>query len=229
MGLTKRRPLADAYHFLLTSSWTALYALMLCAYVGSNLVFAVLYYLDGGIENARAGSFLDAYFFSVQTMATIGYGKMTPTTTLTNLLVSFEALFGLVAFALATGLMFAKFSQPRARVLFSELAVVSQRDGVRSLMIRLANERSTGLVEANLRLSLVREETTTEGIEEATGQTVHARHTWSASEVRFDHRFVDILVWLPDGRRAIDYTRFHHVEPVAERHAEPALPVARQL
>lgn len=272
LGARGRNPLTDAYHFLLTSSWTALYALMLCAYVGVNLLFATLYWLDGGVENARPGSFLDAYFFSVQTMATIGYGKMTPVTTFSNFLVSFEALFGLVAFALATGLMFAKFSQPRARVLFSEHAVVTVRDGVSSLMVRLANERSTGLVEATLRLALVRDEKTIEGealrrihtlgltrastavfafswtavhpidatspllgetaeslaaqnadlvaslvgVEEATGQTVHARHSWSAHKVRFDHRFVDILSWLPDGRRSIDYRRFHDVEPVPQ-------------
>jgi inward rectifier potassium channel len=173
-----------------------------------------------------------------------------------------------VAFALATGLMFAKFSQPRARVLFARKAVVSVRDGKLSLMVRLANERSTGLVEANLRLSLVREEKTVEGeslrrihtlaltrattsvfafswtavhpidetsplsgetgpslaashaflvaslvgIEEATGQTVHARHQWNAEDIHFGHRYVDILVWLPDGRRAVDYARFHEVQ-----------------
>jgi len=272
IGAAKSRPLADAYHFLLTSSWASLYWLMVCAYVAINALFATLYWLDGGIENARPGSFLDAYFFSVQTMATIGYGKMTPVTTFSNFLVSFEALFGLVAFALATGLMFAKFSQPRARVLFGRKAVVSVRDGKLSLMVRLANERSTGLVEATLRLSLVREEKTVEGehlrrihtlaltrsttsvfafswtavhpidetsplhgqtaetlaasnadlvasllgIEEATGQTVHSRYTWSASDIHFGHRFVDILAWLPDGRRAVDYTRFHDVEPVGE-------------
>ena len=106
--------------------------------------------LDGGIDNARAGSFRDAYFFSVQTMATIGYGRMVPVSTFSNIVVTLEALFGLVTLALATGLMFAKFSRPRARVLFSRYAVVGMRDGVRSLMVRLANERATGLVEATL-------------------------------------------------------------------------------
>jgi inward rectifier potassium channel len=271
IGGARRHPLTDAYHFLLTSSWAVIYGLMLCTYVAVNTLFATLYWLDGGVENARPGSFLDAYFFSVQTMATIGYGKMTPVSAFSNFLVSFEALFGLVAFALATGLMFAKFSQPRARVLFSRRAVVHVRDGKLSLMVRLANERSTGLVEANLRLSLVREEKTVEGeslrrihtlaltrsttsvfafswtavhpideasplfgqtaeqyaaskadlvaslvgIEEATGQNVHARYTWSSDEVHFGHRYVDILVFLPDGRRAVDYARFHDVEPVA--------------
>ena len=265
-----RRPLTDLYHYLLTSPWWVLFLLITVAYLAANAVFAVCYLLDGGIDNARPGSFRDAYFFSVQTMATIGYGKMTPISAFSNFLVSFEALFGLVAFALATGLMFAKFSQPRARVLFAQKAVVHVRDGKLSLMVRLANERSTGLVEANLRLSMVREEKTLEGeslrrihtlaltrsttsvfafswtavhpideasplfgqtaeqfaaskadlvaslvgIEEATGQTVHARHTWSSDEVYFGQRYVDVLVFLPDGRRGVDYSRFHDIEPV---------------
>jgi inward rectifier potassium channel len=159
----RRRPLTDAYHFLLTSPWWVLFTLILVCYLAANAIFAAVYVEDAGIENARPGSFRDAYFFSVQTMATIGYGRMVPTTTLTNVVVTLEALFGLVALALATGLMFAKFSQPRARVLFSRVAVVSVRDGVRSLMVRLANERPTGLVEARLHLVFVRDETTVEG------------------------------------------------------------------
>jgi inward rectifier potassium channel len=269
LGLRKR-PLADVYHFLLTSPWWVLFALILSTYLGTNAAFALLYLLDGSIENARPGSFVDVYFFSVQTMATIGYGKMVPQSVVANVIVTVEALFGLVGLALATGLMFAKFSQPRARVLFARRAVVGTRDGVRSLMVRLANERPTGLVEAQLRLVLVRDETTLEGepirrvhplplvrsstsvfalswtavhpiddasplrgatresltasradliaslvgLEEATAQTVHARYAWKASEVLFDHKFVDVLVVMADERRALDYARFHDVEPV---------------
>ncbi len=158
-----RRPLTDLYYFLLTSRWWVLFAVILACYLTANAVFAAIYVADGGIENARAGSFRDAFFFSVQTMATIGYGRLVPTSTLSNAVVTLEALFGLVTLALATGLMFAKFSQPRARVLFSRFAIVGMRDGVRSLMVRLANERSTGLVEARLRLVLLRDEKTLEG------------------------------------------------------------------
>jgi len=265
-----RRPLQDVYHFLLMSPWWVLFGMILASYTAANAAFALAYLVGGGIENAAPGSFRDAFFFSVQTMATIGYGKMVPVSTFSNMMVALEALFGLVTLALATGLMFAKFSQPRARVLFSRYAVVSVRDGTRSLMVRLANERTTGLVEANLRLVLVRDETTQEGepvrrfhslalarsssavfalswtaihpidpsspmygesaeslmksradvvaslvgIEEVSGQTVHARHAWKGEHIRFDHRFGDILVRLPDGRRALDYSRFHDVEPV---------------
>jgi inward rectifier potassium channel len=267
----RKRPLTDVYHFLLTSPWSVLFGLMLVLYLGLNACFALAYLVDGGVENARPGDFGDAYFFSVQTMATIGYGKMTPRSTFANIVVTFEALVGLVGLALATGLVFAKFSQPRARVIFGRYAVVGERDGVRSLMVRLANERKTGLVEAQLRLVLLRDEKTLEGedvrrfhtltlsrssstvfalswtaihpideasplfgqtrasleasradliaslvgLEDATGQTVHARHTWRASAILFGHRFVDILVHTPEGHRAIDYRRFHDVERVA--------------
>src|SRR4029077_9574942 len=137
----------DLYHFLVTSSWPALIGFIAAALSVANLVFALGYYLDGGIENARPGSFTDAFFFSVQTMATIGYGKMVPISMFTNILVSIEALSGLVALALMTGLVFAKFSRPTARVRFSRYVVIGPRDGVTSLMIRMANQRADRIVE----------------------------------------------------------------------------------
>jgi inward rectifier potassium channel len=176
----KRRPLTDLYHYLITSPWWVLFALILVAYLASNAIFAACYVVDGGIENARPGSFRDAYFFSVQTMATIGYGRMVPVSTFTNIVVTLEALYGLVTLALATGLMFAKFSRPRARVLFSRYAVIGMRDGVRSLMVRLANERSTGLVEATLRLVMLRDETTLEGESIRRFHTLHLTRGASA-------------------------------------------------
>jgi len=153
----------DLYHFLVTSSWPALIGLIAAAFAVANLVFALGYYLDGGIENARPGSFTDAFFFSVQTMATIGYGKMVPVSMFTNILVSIEALSGLVALALMTGLVFAKFSRPTARVRFSRYVVIGPRDGVISLMIRMANQRADRIVEANIHAVFARQETTAEG------------------------------------------------------------------
>jgi inward rectifier potassium channel len=153
----------DLYHFLVTSSWPALVALIAATFTVANLVFALGYYLDGGIENARPGSFTDAFFFSVQTMATIGYGKMVPVSMFTNILVSIEALSGLVALALMTGLVFAKFSRPTARVRFSRYVVIGPRDGVSSLMIRMANQRADRIVEANIHAVFARQETTAEG------------------------------------------------------------------
>lgn len=160
----RTRPLGDLYHFLLTISWPALLAILVGSYLTMNALFAGLYLLDPeGVLNLHRGSFVDAFFFSVQTMATIGYGRMVPLSSYDNLLVTVEALVGLLAMAMATGLMFAKFSRPTARVLFSRVATIHERDGAPSLVVRMANERNNMVVEAQLRLTLIRDEVTREG------------------------------------------------------------------
>jgi len=153
----------DLYHRLLTDSWPTLLGFILAAYVFANSIFALIYWIDGGVAGARRGSFSDMFFFSVQTMATIGYGRMTPTTFLSNAVMSFEALFGLVGLALMTGLVFAKFSLPTARVRFSNLAVVSRHNGESTLMFRMANLRANRIVEATIHVALTRVEKTAEG------------------------------------------------------------------
>jgi inward rectifier potassium channel len=153
----------DLYHFLVTCSWPALIGLIAAAFTFANLLFAAGYYFDQGIENARSGSFADMFFFSVQTMATIGYGKMEPVTLFSNLLVSIEAFVGLLALALMTGLVFSKFSRPTARIRFSRYIVIGPRDGVHSLMIRAANLRANRIVEADMHVVLARQEVTAEG------------------------------------------------------------------
>ena len=153
----------DLYHFLVTTSWPALIGLIAAAFTLANLLFATGYYLDQGIENAHLGSFADMFFFSVQTMATIGYGKMEPVTLFSNILVSIEALTGLLALALMTGLVFSKFSRPTARVRFSRKVVIGPRDGANSLMIRAANLRANRIVEADMHVVLARQEVTVEG------------------------------------------------------------------
>ncbi|MHB8381623.1 MAG: ion channel [Candidatus Binataceae bacterium] len=153
----------DLYHRLLTDSWPTLLGFIVAAYVFANALFASIYLIDGGVAGARRGSFWDVFFFSVQTMATIGYGRMTPTTFLSNTVMSFEALFGLVGLALMTGLVFAKFSLPTARVRFSNLAVVSRHDGEPTLMFRMANLRANRIVEATIHVALTRVEQTAEG------------------------------------------------------------------
>lgn len=156
--------MSDLYHLLMDMSWARLMVFIAAAYLTLNTLFA-LAYLAGGdcIENAVPGSFHDAFFFSVQTMATIGYGKLVPRTSYANAMVAFEALCGIVGTAMSTGLMFAKFARPTARVLFSRVAVVAKRDGATSLMFRMANERGNQIVEASLRVVLARNETTREG------------------------------------------------------------------
>jgi inward rectifier potassium channel len=164
LGLDEHR-FSDVYHHLLTASWPALLLIIAAVFVAINAIFAVVYLLDRGIENARPGSFADVFFFSVQTMATIGYGKLAPGTTLANVMMSVEALTGLLGLAMVTGLVFAKFSRPTARVRFSRVAVISKRDGVPSLMFRMANVRGNRIVDATVHVVLARQEKTLEGEE----------------------------------------------------------------
>ena len=139
--------------------------LVVFVYLGTNLLFAFGYLAcgEGAITNAGPGSLLDAFFFSVQTMATIGYGRMTPVGSWPNAIVTFEAFFGIVYSALTTGLAFARFTRPTAGVRFSEVAVVGSHDGVQTLKFRVANDRSSHIVEAQLRLWLIAESMTSEG------------------------------------------------------------------
>ncbi|HVA84462.1 MAG TPA: ion channel [Candidatus Binataceae bacterium] len=158
-----RARLSDLYFFLTTISWPVLLLIVLALFASINCLFALGYMIDGGVANARPGSFADAFFFSVQTMATIGYGTMAPRSFVSNILVSIEALSGLTSLAVVTGLVFARFSRPTARVRFSRVVAISPRDGVPSLMFRAVNQRSNRIVEAQIHVVLSRWETTREG------------------------------------------------------------------
>jgi inward rectifier potassium channel len=155
----------DLYHNLLIMPWSAFMAVLAAVYLVFNLVFAALYLLqDGAVANAKPGSFADAFFFSVQTMATIGYGDMHPQTLYANLLVTGEVLLAMMTLALATGLVFARFSLPSARVMFSGVAVIAPYDGSPTLMFRAANQRKNRILEAQVSASILREEVTAEGL-----------------------------------------------------------------
>ncbi len=154
----------DLYHAFLRMHWGAALGAIAGTYLALNAVFAVLYLVVGGVANAAPGSFLDVFFFSVQTMGTIGYGTMFPVSRVANAVVVVESVVGLMVVALATGLVFARFSQTRARVVFSSRAVVSPLDGAPSVMIRVGNQRrNNNIVDATFRLSLSRTTRTAEG------------------------------------------------------------------
>ncbi|NJK35056.1 MAG: ATP-sensitive inward rectifier potassium channel 10 [Oscillatoriales cyanobacterium SM2_2_1] len=154
----------DLYHGLLIMPWAAFLGCIVIAYVLSNFLFACLYSIGGNhISNADSNSLWDLFFFSVQTMSTIGYGGMAPVTLYGNILVAIEALYGLLAVAMGTGLMFARFARPTARVLFSKVAVICPYNGAPTLMFRMINERRNRIVEARLWVTLVRYEVTSEG------------------------------------------------------------------
>ena len=159
------RPENNFYHWLLSTSWTQFMALVVFVYISANLLFALGYLMcgEGAITHAEPGSLVDAFFFSVQTMATIGYGRMTPVGYGPNAIVTFEAFFGIVYSALTTGLAFARFTRPTAGVRFSKAAVIGWHDGLKTLKFRVANERKSHIVEAQMRLWLVSEMMTTEG------------------------------------------------------------------
>ncbi len=187
----RHHPGKDLYHHLLTASWKKLFALVAIAYVGSNAAFAAGYLALGDvIENARRGNFWDAFFFSVQTMATIGFGKMAPRTMGANVLVTVEAFFGLLGLALVTGLIFTKFSRPRPRVLFSRVAVVAPHQGTPALMFRMANERSSHIVDAKLEVMLVRNEPSSEEAEMV--RRAYDLPLWRGSSALFTHTWTAI-------------------------------------
>lgn len=155
----------DPYHLLLTVPWTGFLAIVTLGYITANTFFALAYLVGGnGIANARPGNFFDAFFFSIQTMASIGYGAMYPQTLYANILVTIESLLGLMGLAMGTGLAFARLSQPTARVIFSRVAVVDLYDGVPTLMFRTANKRRNQILEAELRVRLARDEVNAEGL-----------------------------------------------------------------
>jgi inward rectifier potassium channel len=272
----------DLYHVLVAATWPRFLGLLVLGYASINVGFAILYALvPGSIAHARPGSVSDAFFFSVQTLATIGYGSMYPQTLYANVLVAFESTVGILALPLVTGLVFAKFARPTARIIFSDRALVTMRDGVPSFVFRMGNLRRNQIVEARARVVLARQETTPEGesirrihdlplvrsesalfaltwsavhritpesplagataatlvewdaeivvsivgIDETVSQTVHARWSYLPDEIVWGGRYTDVLSQLPDGRRRIDYRRFHGIERDGGDHAPSRGPV----
>jgi inward rectifier potassium channel len=261
----------DLYHRAFTVSWPRFLLAGGLVFLAVNAGFALLYLVQpGAVAGARPGDFGDLFFFSVQTIATIGYGRMWPATRYANLLMTAEVLIGALMIALLTGLAFARFSRPTARVLFSRVAVIGPVNGRPTLSLRIANERRNQVVQAEVGLALVRDEVTAEGhflrrfydlklarsrtpvfalsftvmhpidrdsplhgatpqtlaaaqaelvvtltgIDGTLSQPIHARTSYSCKEILFDRRFADIFAATPDGRRVIDYTRFHDTLPL---------------
>jgi inward rectifier potassium channel len=134
------------------------------AYILINVVFALLFLLGGDcIIGAKPGNFWDAFFFSVQTLASIGYGVMSPGSFYAHVIVTIESIASLLSIAVVTGLAFARFSKPTARIIFSNFAVVDRFNGVPTLMFRAANKRHNQIVEAQVNVSLLRDEKSLEG------------------------------------------------------------------
>lgn len=261
----------DIYHWMLTLSWPRFFLLVGVLYMVTNVGFALAFYLvPGSVSNARPGSFLDTFFFSIETLATVGYGYMNPGSTYGHIVASTEILLGMVEVATVTGLLFARFSRPTSRIMFSDVAVITPFNGVPTLMLRSGNERGNLILEASVRATLIRREMTLEGqiftrfydlqlerersgvfaltwtilhkIDESSpfwGKTkedlqkegatlsvavsgtddtlndfVHARQTYSAEHIFFNHHFADIMSDKQDGNvRILDYSKFHDIYP----------------
>lgn len=153
----------EPYYLLLTIPWWGFLGLTVLSYIVINTLFAFGFVMGGNcIKNAHPG-FSDAFFFSVQTITSIGYGAMYPTTTYANILVSIEVLVGIIGIALITSLAFTRFSQPTAKVIFSRVATISEHNGIPTLMLRAANQRHNHILEAEVRVYLIRDEITLEG------------------------------------------------------------------
>src|SRR5580704_1168 len=155
----------DLYHGVLTIPWWAFFLFLLGVFLGANAIFAFLYWLDpAGVAGARPHAFADDFFFSVETISTIGYGGMTPQSLYANVVMTAEAFVGLGIVAVATGLIFARVSRPTARVMFSRVAVITPFDGVPALMFRAANQRGNQILEAEASVNVFGQVTTSEGI-----------------------------------------------------------------
>lgn len=149
----------DLYQWILALSWSRFAALISGAYIAINLIFALLYTLGGDcIAGMRPGSFLEAFFFSIQTLATVGYGHMYPRTTYAHVVSAIEIISGMFWLAVMTGLIFVRFSRPTARIVFSKSLVIAPFNGQPTLMLRVANLRSHSMVETEFRIMFMRDE-----------------------------------------------------------------------
>jgi inward rectifier potassium channel len=154
----------DLYHRSMTVAWPVFFAGAALIFIALNAVFAVLYSLgDRPIANVAGEGLLDFFYFSIETLATVGYGDMHPRTHYGHLVATVEIFTGMSFLAVMTGLVFARFSRPRARFIFADHPVVSMQRGHPTLMIRLANARHNSISRATARLWLVRAEGTKTG------------------------------------------------------------------
>lgn len=148
------------YHMLISMSWAKFISLVAINFVLINFLFAYLYWLVGiqhlaGLSgNTPSDQFFDALFFSAQTITTVGYGRISPMGAPASILAAIESLMGVLGFALATGLLYGRFSRPEAKIIFSEKAIIAPYKGIQGFEFRIANMRTTQLIEVEVQLVL---------------------------------------------------------------------------
>lgn len=257
---------ADISHRCMTASWPAFITGAVLVFITFNAVFALFYWIGNQpIANVPGGAYIDYIYFSIETLSTAGYGDMHPQTHYGHFVAAVELFTGIFSMSLMTGLIFARFSRPKARLLFADHPVVTNHDGKPTLMLRLANERHNIISNATAKLWAFKNIVSMEGetlrrfyelqltqnqnpglalswtlyhvldetsplyqtnaddleaskvtlVVVVTGydvvaaQTVHARKTYDHADVRFGHRYADIIDASDDGRLRVDYGRFH--------------------
>jgi inward rectifier potassium channel len=257
---------ADISHRCMTASWPAFIGGAALVFVAFNAVFGLFYWIGNQpISNVPGGAYIDYLYFSIETLSTAGYGDMHPQTHYGHFIATVELFTGIFSMSLMTGLIFARFSRPNARLLFADNPVISSHDGKPTLMVRLANERHNIISNATARLWLFKNVVSMEGhsfrrfyelplernespalalswtlyhvldeqspfygmnaddletsnaslvvvvsgYDVVAAQTVHARRSYDHPDIRFGHRYADILGTAEDGRLRIDYGRFH--------------------
>jgi inward rectifier potassium channel len=257
---------ADISHRCMTASWPAFIAGAVMVFIAFNAVFASCYWIGNQpIANVPGGAYIDYIYFSIETLSTAGYGDMHPQTHYGHFVAAVELFTGIFSMSLMTGLIFARFSRPNARLLFADHPVITNHDGKSTLMLRLANERHNIISNATAKLWLFKNIVSMEGetlrrfyelpltqnqnpglalswtlyhvldensplyqtnaadleaykaslalvvtgYDVVAAQTVHARKSYDHGDIRFGHRFVDILDTSDEGRLRVDYHRFH--------------------
>lgn len=160
-----RFDLRDPYHLAVTLSWPGFALATLACLLLINFLFALLYLAQpGAVQNMPDGDFLSALFFSIETLATVGYGEMAPASVYGHIVSAIEILSGMALLAILTGLLFVRFSRPRAKILFADEAVITPHNGVDTLMIRIANGRMNTLTNARAQVGILLSETSAEGL-----------------------------------------------------------------
>src|SRR5579863_7692905 len=155
---------ADISHRCMTASWPAFIIGAAVVFVVFNAIFAVFYWIgDQPVSNVSHNDFIDYLYFSIETLSTAGYGDMHPQTHYGHFVATVELFTGIFSMSLMTGLIFSRFSRPRARLLFVNNPVIALQDGERTLMVRVANERHNVIGNATARLWVLKNTISKEG------------------------------------------------------------------
>lgn len=163
--VSSRRFWSDLHHHAVNVSWLGFFLIAAAIFVAFNIAFAGLLELGTApIANVEPADFMGLFYFSIETLSTVGYGDMHPQTQYAHIVATTEIFTGMSLISVMTGLVFTRFSQPRARIVFARHAVVARHQGRRTLMIRLANERNNTIIGASAKLWLARNERSTEGL-----------------------------------------------------------------